>query len=96
MYKLIFVLLLTSCQVAVNHKGLDGVVPEKLETESDVNFQPGFDKVKEYCEGKIDHDIETEQRLDPDFFISEEDRQFEIDDCYYNFDFSALDVLNAP
>jgi hypothetical protein len=97
MTKYIFVSILvlsTSCQIAVKQKGWDNVIPDKIETENDINFQPGFDKVHEYCTGKIDHDIETEQRLDPEFEISEEDRKYEIDDCYYNFDFGSLETLS--
>ena len=94
MLRLLLLVLLASCQIAVKQKGWDNVIPDKIETENDVNVQPGFDKVKEYCEGQIDHNIETEKRLDPNFEISEEDRQYEIDECYYNFDFSTLDALN--
>ena len=96
MYKLLFILLLTACQLQVKHKGLDDAIPEKFESDSDVNFQPGFDKIKEYCTGKIDHEIEVAKREDPELEVSEEDRQFEIDDCYYNFDFSGLEALNEP
>jgi hypothetical protein len=90
-------IILTGCQFEIdhNHQGLEGVIPEQFTSNSDVNFQPGFDAVYRYCEGNVDHDIAIEKRIDPYYVVSEEDRQFSIDDCYYNFDFSSLEVLSG-
>lgn len=89
--KYLLILLLVSCQIVVKHKGLDNVVPKKIETES--KFSPDFEVVRNYCTGYVDHQIAISLKEDENFYISEEDRQFNIDDCYYNFDLNNLDML---
>ncbi len=91
MKKLLILCLLTGCMVKIKHTGLDNVVPKKIETDSDIEAGPNFDEVKTYCEGKVEHEIDAELRADPSFVISDEEKQYQIEDCYYSFD---LDVLN--
>ena len=90
MTKLVVLLLLCSC--VVSHKVKNVPTTFKVETEGEVDVGPNFDTILEYCTGRIDHEIEAELRNDPDFFVNEEDRQFEIDECYYKFDFGSINI----
>lgn len=89
-------IFIVGCELDIKHKGLKDAVPKDftVQSESDVEAGLDFDKVYEYCEGKVDHQIEEETRIDPDFYISEDDRKFEIGNCYYNFDFNSLEFLD--
>jgi hypothetical protein len=97
-YSWLIGLVVVGCNIQVKHKGLDGAVPKSFTIDSDNDVETGvdFDQILEYCTGRVDHAIALETRENPDFVMSEEDRQFEIDDCYYNFDLIAPENLRAP
>lgn len=74
--------------INVKHKGIE--IPKKFVV--DTNVGPDFKSIKEYCDGKVLHDIEKKQREeDPNYSPDADDIKFMQDDCYYGFNFSFND-----
>jgi hypothetical protein len=76
-----------SCNFNVNHRGVD--IPEEFEV--DANIGPNFKDVKEYCDGKVEHEVKKEKMENPNYNPTEEEVSFLKQDCYYSFDFDIQD-----
>jgi hypothetical protein len=90
--RIALLLLLCSCQI--DHKIKNIPTNYEAKIEGDIEVSPPFDKVYEYCVGKVDHDIKTELLDDPQFALSEEDKEYAVNDCYYSFDFSYTEEIS--